>query len=867
MRAAHAGDRGQLAQLFGADADAFLLGVRGLLEAGDEFIGHQVVGPRVAQEAGIIRRARDGEAHMDVQLARQAFADDVRHVVAHEVRVHADVREQELRPRLGLALQLHGLPVLARAVQREVAADIEVGQKAHAVLFLQPCRDGDEFGDLHVEHGLRPRVETLGHALPAGQHHTRYAERGGAQQFRDQRDPIPVAAAELHDRVGSVRDDEARCRDGRQVQASRLVIGQEYAVDVLAQQRHLCSDRLGIGFGPQEQLGRDHEVLAPCGVPEDFHRAYLGNAGHAGDIGATKITQTATRQETFARAAALLRAGEAAAAAEACERALAVFSADGNLLCLAARANLVLRNFELARRQVDSALGHYPEFAEAHDVLGDLLLVGDDAEGALSAYTRALELDPGLRQTQIKSDKARELAATMPRRARRGRLARFAADLRQAEQHERDGERDKAEAIYRKILRADPEHVDAARALAGIAMHHERYAEAEVFLEKAVELAPDFARAWVDLANVQRQLDKHGEALTSARRVLELTPGKPEAFMLLGTMLGSAGDHEAAIRAFEQVLEIDPRRSGALLAMAHHLKTVGRQQDAIDRYRQCLALQPDNGEAWWSLANLKTFRFRDEELESMSAELGKSDLPDEARLQIHNALGFAFEARTDFDRAFEHFAACNAIRRPKESYDPVDTESTHDRVIELFDEDFLAQAGGGEVSPVPIFVVGLPRSGSTLIEQILASHSRVEGTHELSDLSKVVRDLRRGAPAERRFPDSVAQLGTAGWSRLGQDYLARTAQYRSAGSPCFIDKNPNNFVFAGLIRLALPNARVINACRHPLDSCLGTYKQLFASGQPFSYDLVEARRILPAVPAADGPLASRHAWLRVGCTL
>ena len=287
------------------------------------------------------------------------------------------------------------------------------------------------------------------------------------------------------------------------------------------------------------------------------------------------------------------------------------------------------------------------------------------------------------------------------------------------------------------------------------------------------------------------------------------------------------------------MLAIDPGRSGALLTMAHHLKTVGRQQDAIDRYRQSLALQPDNGEAWWSLANLKTFRFSDAEIESMSAELGKSDLPEESRLQIHNALGFAFEARQDFDRAFEHFAACNAIRRPKESYDPVDTESTHDRVIKLFDEDFLAQAGGGAVSPVPIFVVGLPRSGSTLIEQILASHSRVEGTHELPDLSRVVRDLRRGAPAERRFPDSVAQLGAADWSRLGQDYLARTAQYRSAGSPCFIDKNPNNFVFAGLIRFALPNARIINACRHPLDSCLGTYKQLFASGQPFSYDLVE----------------------------
>jgi tetratricopeptide (TPR) repeat protein len=537
-----------------------------------------------------------------------------------------------------------------------------------------------------------------------------------------------------------------------------------------------------------------------------------------------------------------LRAGDAAAAVVACDRALADFPADGNLLCLAGRANIVLRRIEHARQLVESALAHYPDFPVAHDVLGDLLLVEGDPTAALSAYERALELDPGLPQVPVKRDRARELAAAIPlraRRERRERRARFAEDMLEAEQHERNGAKDKAEAIYRHILRTDPEHVEAARALAGIAVEHERYREAEVFLKKAVELAPDYTRAWVDLANVQRHLDKHEEALASARRVVEQSPGKAEAHMLLGTVLGSAGEHEAAIQAFEQVLAMEPDRGGALLTLAHHLKTIGRQQEAIDRYRECLAMHPENGEAWWSLANLKTFHFRDDEIDRMQQQVQHPDLPDDARLQIHNALGFAFESRRDYARAFEHFAACNRIRRTMEKYDPVDTETTHDRVIELLDEKFLAQPAGVDVSPIPIFVVGLPRSGSTLIEQILASHSQVEGTHELSDLSKVVRGLRRSAPGDPRYPASVAELGASDWSRLGRDYLERTAQYRGAGAPFFIDKNPNNFVFAGLIRLALPNARIVNAMRHPLDSCLGSFKQLFASGQPFTYDLVE----------------------------
>jgi hypothetical protein len=222
----------------------------------------------------------------------------------------------------------------------------------------------------------------------------------------------------------------------------------------------------------------------------------------------------------------------------------------------------------------------------------------------------------------------------------------------------------------------------------------------------------------------------------------------------------------------------------------------------------------------------------------MQQLLERDDLGAESRAQIHNALGLEFEARRDFDQAFENFAECNRVRRKAEYYDPVDTEDTHDRVIEFFDEAFFRQPPAGPAEPTPVFIVGLPRSGSTLIEQILASHSSVDGTHELSDLSKVIRTIRRGKRKEKRFPELVASLPASGWSRIAAEYLERTRKHRG-NAPFFIDKNPNNFIFIGLLKRAMPNAKIINARRHPLDSCLGSFKQLFASGQPFSYDMTE----------------------------
>lgn len=526
------------------------------------------------------------------------------------------------------------------------------------------------------------------------------------------------------------------------------------------------------------------------------------------------------------------------AAANSCAEALAEFPQDANLLVLAARANLALRRFDEAQTRAETALQTYPKFAAAHDVLGDLWLVQDRAESALECYRQALELGSSAQLLEQKIARARQTMELLANGPMPKQVMPYADEISRAQQLERDGQHKEAETIYRNILTEDPDHVEACRLMAGVACIHEEYQDAKIFLQRALKLAPDYLRAMVDLANVHRQLEEFEAAVALASRLVELAPDNSEAYMVYASMLGVAGRHEDAICSFEKALAINPAKAGAFCGIAHHLKTIGRQEEAIAAYRRCIAIKPDYCESYWSLANLKTFRFEQSEVEAMQQLLQGEGLSDESRSQLHNALGLEFEARGEYAAAFESFAACNSIRRKSEFYDPVDTEDTHDRVIELFDSTFLQQAAGEDVHPTPVFIVGLPRSGSTLIEQILASHSEVDGTHELSDLSKVVRAIRKGRRQRQRFPETVAGLKQQDWAGLGRQYLDRSAKHRGQAA-YFIDKNPNNFIFAGLLKLAIPNARIINARRHPLDSCLGSFKQLFASGQPFSYDLTE----------------------------
>jgi tetratricopeptide (TPR) repeat protein len=557
----------------------------------------------------------------------------------------------------------------------------------------------------------------------------------------------------------------------------------------------------------------------------------------------TKLNQ----QEVFNQAFSYLKSGDAKMCLTVCNVTLQKFPKDINLLCLCARANIALRLFEDAKKNLEKAMKIAPDFPITRETYGDLLIIQGKPDRALKEYQNTRQLDPNrphinekIEQAKTMQNELRELnKAKQQRRGSSLKIAiSFEDEMNQALEYQESGKGKEAEEIYRGILKKDPNHVEAARLLARIAMDHQRYREAEIFLQHTLKNAPDYARAWIDLVNAQKEQDKLDEARESAIQLLKITPDSPESHMIYAGVIGSAGHHEEAIIAYKKAIALAPEKPGAFSSMAHHLKTIGRQDEAISAYRQSIAIKPDHTESYWSMANLKTFQFNNEEIDAMQALLLQKDLADESRVHIWNALGHEYESRKNYQKAFDNFSSCNQLRRKTESYDPVETENQHEKIVSIFDKNFCSQTAADASDVSPIFIVGLPRSGSTLIEQILASHSQVEGTHELSDLPRTMQSARRKGSIKKSFPESIEHFGLTQWVEIGQDYLNSTQKYRT-DRPFFVDKTPNNFIFIGVLKLALPNAKIINARRHPLDSCFGSYKQLFASGQPFTYDLFE----------------------------
>ena len=511
------------------------------------------------------------------------------------------------------------------------------------------------------------------------------------------------------------------------------------------------------------------------------------------------------------------------------------------------RASIALRLFEEAQGYLNEATRLSPKSAMARETYGDLMFVRGRLDEAIREYSFAKKINNQRSQIDKKIEHTRLLQKELSQKLSEtsksisslntGGLD-IAKEMIEAKEHQEAGRTDSAEDIYRNILKEDPMHIEAARLLAGIAMEHDKHGDAEIFLQRVVKNAPDYSRAWVDLVKAQREQKKFNEALDSAQKLLMLDPSLSESHMILASVEGVSGLHEEAVITYKKAINIDPNRAGAMCSMGHHLKTLGRHEEAVDAYRQAILVKSNHTESYWSLANLKTFNFLDEEVLAMKTLLATSDLSDLGKVHLFNALGLEYESRKDYDKAFDNMSSCNALRRKSESYDPVEFETTVDTLIEIMSAEVVTASVTKNKNVTPIFVVGLPRSGSTLIEQIIASHSLVEGTHELSELTLAMQSTRDRFNITKRFPEALSFFNDEYWGMLGDDYLSNTEKYRT-NKLFFIDKNPNNFTFIGAIRLAIPNAKIINARRHPLDSCYGSFKQLFASGQPFSYDLVE----------------------------
>ena len=401
-----------------------------------------------------------------------------------------------------------------------------------------------------------------------------------------------------------------------------------------------------------------------------------------------------------------------------------------------------------------------------------------------------------------------------------------------------------AERLLKRCLRKEADDIAALRMLGELAVRVGRLRDAQDLFERALVIAPGFDAARLNYATILHRRNLLSAALAELDVLLARDPANPAAQTLKAAVLARAGEYVPAIALYERVLHRFPDQSRLWMSMGHALKTVGRQRDSVAAYRRALSLEEGLGEAWWSLANLKTVRFDESDIVAMLFAVGRPRSPSDL-YHLHFALGKAFEDRGDYAASFDHYARGNRLRRAELPYDPDRNTRRLARTRHLMTRDaFAARTGQGLPDPAPIFVVGLPRSGSTLIEQILASHSQVEGTMELPELGLIARDLATGGTGKSRDGDAAdgdldALLGcnAADLAALGQRYIDRTRIQRKTGRPYFIDKMPSNFEHIGLIRMILPNAKIIDARRHPVATCFSAFKQHFARGQSFTYSL------------------------------
>ena len=399
-----------------------------------------------------------------------------------------------------------------------------------------------------------------------------------------------------------------------------------------------------------------------------------------------------------------------------------------------------------------------------------------------------------------------------------------------------------AEAMLRRILRDAPQDVAAMRMLADALARREAYAEAERLLRQALDLTPGYSAARHDLACLLLTQQKPVDILPLVERLLLLDPKNAVYRQLLASVFSMTGQHAQAIEILGALVAAPNAGFAEWLNYGHELKAAGRSQESIAAYRRTMALDPARGEAYWSLANLKTFRFDAAEIDAMRSALQREDLKPDDRVDLEFSLGKALEDECRFAESFEHYAAGNALRRNGVNYDAGKISLHVRRSKEIYTPQFFAdRVHFGSQAEDPIFVVGLPRAGSTLLEQILASHSRVEGTRELAEMVAIARGLatKNGEADEGRAFEALCSLDAAQVAALADRYLAETRIYRRGGAPRFIDKMPNNFLHIGLIHLMFPRAAIIDARRHPIGGCFSAFKQHFASGQLFTYDQVD----------------------------
>jgi len=509
---------------------------------------------------------------------------------------------------------------------------------------------------------------------------------------------------------------------------------------------------------------------------------------------------------------ALLDQDKTAAAVETLQGVVLAASDFADARVDLARAYRRARQPARAREEVRRVLETDPHHHRAWLAYGDVLVDLEKYAEALVAFERARLTDP---------ERTRIEAAT----------AALVAE-----------ERRKPEHLFREILKEEPDHVAALCGLAALALSADRPSDAERLLRHALRQSAHFPLAYRGLGPALVRLGRLTEAEAAVRYLEKIEPDSPQTWVAIASVATRMLRQEEALDAYERAALLKPDEVGLRISAGHLQKTLGRRRESEASYKAALEMDAGRAEAWWSLADLKNYVFSEAEIAAMQRLLSsdKRERSNEAQLQF--ALGKALEQREAYAQAFAHYAAGNALRRLDEPFDIEVFERRCARIRAFFDPGFFAaHQGSGDASPAPIFIVGLPRSGSTLLEQILASHSQVEGTMELPNILNMVAQFDDLAASRDGYPETVGRASSAQLDALGRRYLEETGPLRS-GRRHFTDKLPNNFSHIGLIHAILPRAVLIDARRHPMDACFSTFKQHFAEGQTFSYDLTDLGR-------------------------
>lgn len=540
-----------------------------------------------------------------------------------------------------------------------------------------------------------------------------------------------------------------------------------------------------------------------------------------------------------------MQAGRFDAAVAALEPALAADPTHPDLLYMRAVSARYLQDYQGAEDWLARLIDAAPEFGRAWQEKAHLFRDLGDREKALASYALATRFNPILsaswkEQARLFRETGRQIEADMAQ-AQLNRIEALPKPLLAASNHLYEGRILKAEELVRAFLQKVPKHVEGMRLLAEIGSRLGIHDDAEFLLETALMIEPENTQLRLDYMQVLRKRQKFEAALKEATTLVSQHPESPIILSHFAIENLQAGNYDTALDAFDTVLEKVPGDPATLTSRGHALKTYGASEDAIASYRAAYASNPEHGEAYYALANLKTYKFDEAEVAAMQQQADRSDLAPAARIQFCFALGKAFEDQDNAAQAFKYYAQGNALKRAQMRYKTEDmlaefaAQKTHCTA-----ELFANQSGKGDPAPDPIFIVGLPRSGSTLLEQILASHSKVDGTLELPNILATAHGLRaRKALTDRdRYPRILHELSAERLTELGRAYIEDTRIHRK-GAAFFTDKMPNNFRHIGLIHLILPNAKIIDARRDPLDCCWSCFKQLFAEGQEFTYGLEE----------------------------